>query len=101
MSTARIQGLWDFERSAHFNEADRAALRFARGAASVPNAVTPQHYEDLRRHFSDEEIREIRAVIALTGFLNRYSDTPSPRTASVGRERCRSSRRHSSRPVSA
>ncbi len=74
-STERIQALWDFERSPHFNESDRAALRLARDAGVVPNAVAAHHYEDLRRHFSDDQIRELLAVIALTGFLNRYSDT--------------------------
>ncbi|MBS0420981.1 MAG: carboxymuconolactone decarboxylase family protein [Proteobacteria bacterium] len=74
-SDARIQALWDFERSTHFTEADRAALRLARDAGSVPNAVSAQHYEDLRRHFTDRQIQEVLAVIALTGFLNRYSDT--------------------------
>ncbi len=72
---ARIQALWDFERSSEFSDAERAALRLARDAGLVPNAVSAGHYEELRTHFSDEQIKEILAVIALTGFLNRYSDT--------------------------
>ena len=71
----RIRALWDFERSSHFDDAERAALRLARDAGIVPNGVTAQHFEDLREHFEDSQIRELLAVIALSGFLNRYSDT--------------------------
>lgn len=71
----RIQALWDFERSSHFSEPERSALRFARDAGTVPNGVTARHFEDLRTHYADAQITEMLAVIALSGFLNRYSDT--------------------------
>lgn len=74
-SLERIQALWTFEESPLFSGADRAALRLARDAGLVPNLVTAAHFEELRRHYSDEEIREFLAVIAISGFLNRYSDT--------------------------
>lgn len=77
VNTERIQALWTFERSPLFTDAERAALRLACDAGAVPNGVTAQHFEDLRRHFSDDQIKEMLAVIALTGFLNRYSDTLS------------------------
>lgn len=75
VSDERIRALWNFERSEIFSEVDRAALRFARDAGLVPNLVTSQHFEVLRAHFTDLQIRELLAVIALSGFLNRYSDT--------------------------
>ena len=37
----------------------------ARDASVVPNAVTPEHFEDLRRHWNDGEIVEILADRAL------------------------------------
>ena len=40
-----------------------------------PNAVTDADFEDLKQHFSDREAVEIVSVIALFGFLNRWSDT--------------------------
>lgn len=73
--TARIQGLWDFEHSDLFSESDRAVLRLARDAAFSPNAVTPEHFEELSRHFNDRKIVEMLAVVGLSGFLNRYMDT--------------------------
>ncbi len=71
----KIAAIWEFERSQLFSEAERAALRFARDAALVPNEVTGAHFEELRRYWDDGEIIEILAVIGLFGFLNRWNDT--------------------------
>jgi uncharacterized peroxidase-related enzyme len=72
---SKIAGVGEFETSSLFNEAERAALRFARNAAAVPNAVTDEDFSALRKHFSDEEIVELVGVIAYFGFLNRWNDT--------------------------
>jgi uncharacterized peroxidase-related enzyme len=71
----KIAGIWDFESSPRYSEAERAALRFARDAAVVPNAVTPGHFTELRRHWDDGEIVEMLAVVGLFGFLNRWNDS--------------------------
>jgi len=41
---ARIQALWDFERSPLFSDGERAAYRFGRDASLAPNATTPEHH---------------------------------------------------------
>jgi hypothetical protein len=74
-SLERIQALWNFETSDLFAAKDRTALRFARDAGLSPNLVTAAHYRELRQHYSDRQIKELLAVIAISGFLNRYSDT--------------------------
>ena len=51
------------------------AKAVARGAGFTPNAVTDADMAELRRHFDDEQIVEIVAVIANFGFLNRWNDT--------------------------
>lgn len=71
----KIAEIWNFERSDRYTDAERAALRFARDASLVPNEVTPAHFEELRRHWSDGEIVEMLSVIGLFGFLNRWNDT--------------------------
>jgi uncharacterized peroxidase-related enzyme len=71
----KIAEIWNFERSDLYDEAERAALRFARDAALVPNEVTPAHFEELRKHWDDGQIVEILAVVGLFGFLNRWNDT--------------------------
>ena len=72
---AKLDAFWDYERSPLYSPAERAALTVARGASVVPNAVTDADFTELKRHFSDEQIVEIVAVIALFGFLNRFNDT--------------------------
>jgi uncharacterized peroxidase-related enzyme len=71
----KIAAIWDFERSPLYDEAERAALRFARDASLVPNEVTPARFAELREHWDDGQIVEMLAVIGLFGFLNRWNDT--------------------------
>lgn len=75
ISEAKEQALWEYETSPLFSAAERAALRVAQGAAQVPNAVTDEDFAELKRHYTDTQIVDIVAVIALFGFLNRFNDT--------------------------
>ena len=56
-------------------DAEKAALRFARAAAMVPNEVDEELTAEMRKHWDDGEIVEIMAVIALFGYLNRWNDS--------------------------
>jgi uncharacterized peroxidase-related enzyme len=71
----KIAEIWNFEASELYDDAERAALRFARDASVVPNSVTPEHFEELRRHWDEGEIVEILSVVGLFGFLNRWNDS--------------------------
>ena len=71
----KVAAIWDYETSPLFSPAERAALDFARAAASVPNAVTDEMFAAMRQHWSDEQMVEIVGVIAIFGFLNRWNDT--------------------------
>lgn len=71
----KLAALWEYETSDLFNEAEKAALDLALAAGAVPNQATDAHFDALRPHFSEDEIVEIVAVIALFGFLNRWNDT--------------------------
>jgi uncharacterized peroxidase-related enzyme len=75
ISEAKEKALWEYETSPLFSAAERAALRVAQGAAQVPNAVTDEDFTELKRHYTDTQIVDIVAVIALFGFLNRFNDT--------------------------
>lgn len=74
-SDEKIAAVWEFEASALFTDAERAALRLALRSASVPNEVTQTDFDELARHFDAGEIVEIVATIALFGYLNRWNDT--------------------------
>jgi len=71
----KIDNIWDFENSPAFTEAERAALRFGFAAGSVPNLLTPEHIEDLKKHFTESQIVELVSMVALYGFLNRWNDS--------------------------
>ena len=55
------------------------ALDFALAAASVPNDVTDAMFAEMRKHWSENQIVEIAAVVACFGFLNRWK-LHSPRS---------------------
>lgn len=74
-SEERLADVFDFERSAHFTEAEKAALAFAHAATQVPNAVTPEVGDRLRAHWDEGQIVEIMGVVALFGYLNRWNDS--------------------------
>jgi alkylhydroperoxidase family enzyme len=82
---AKIERLGAFETDPIFSEKERATLAFAAAAAAVPNTVEAFHFARLREFYTDEDIVEIVAVIAMFGFLNRWNDTmatdlePEPR----------------------
>lgn len=74
-SDAKIRAVWEFQTSALFTEAERAALTVAYKGAIVPNAVEAADMDALKRHFTEAEIVEIVASVALFGYLNRWNDT--------------------------
>lgn len=71
----RLAAIWEYNTSPLFSAAERGALDFALAAASVPNDVTDEMFATMRKHWSENQIVEIVAVISLFGFLNRWNDT--------------------------
>ena len=71
----KIDQVWSYQTSPLFTAAERAALDVAVAAGCVPNAVTDEMFLELRKHWSDEQVVEVVAVIAMFGFLNRWNDT--------------------------
>ncbi|MEM6555100.1 MAG: peroxidase-related enzyme [Pseudomonadota bacterium] len=71
----KIDAVWNFEDSDLFSEAERAAINLAMKAGVVPNETTDEDVDRLKAHFSESEITEIVAVIAMFGFLNRWNTT--------------------------
>ena len=71
----KIQALWNYQTSNLFSDAERAALDLAFAAGVAPNATGPDNFVELRKHYTDTQIIEILAVIAMGGFLNRWNDT--------------------------
>jgi uncharacterized peroxidase-related enzyme len=71
----KVEAVWDFRTSPLYSEAEKVALDFAIAAAGQPNGVTEESFAEMRRHWSENQIVEIAAVVAVFGFLNRWNDT--------------------------
>jgi uncharacterized peroxidase-related enzyme len=71
----KLADVWNYATSPHYSERERIALDFALAAASQPNDVTDALFARLRAHWSEGEIVEILAVVAMFGFLNRWNDS--------------------------
>lgn len=71
----KIAALWEFESSDLFTEGERAAIRLGLKAGMLPNDASEEDFEALSQHFTESEIVEIVATIALFGYLNRWNDT--------------------------
>ena len=71
----KLDALFEYETSPHFTRAERAALKVAHGAGLSPNSVTDADFNELKTHYSTQQIVEIVAVVSLYGFLNRWNDT--------------------------
>jgi len=60
LTEEKVSQLWDFETSDLFSERERAALRFAKLFKTSDDAIDSDAvYDDLRKHFTEEEIIEI------------------------------------------
>jgi len=74
----KVRALEQFQTSPLFTAAERAALSLALAAGACPPCVTDEHFVELKKHYSEDAIVEIVAVIALLGWLNRWCQTLAP-----------------------
>lgn len=71
----QLENIWDYKTHHAFSEAERAALDFSLGSSVIPNDVTDEIAENLRKYWNEGEIVEMLGVIALFGYLNRWNDS--------------------------
>ncbi|MCB9250954.1 MAG: carboxymuconolactone decarboxylase family protein [Flavobacteriales bacterium] len=71
----QMENIWEYKTHPSFSDAERAALDLAIAASTVPNSVTDEIAENIRRYWDEGEIVEIMGVIALFGYLNRWNDS--------------------------
>ena len=75
VSAEKLAALPEYRTSAHYSEAERAAIDFALAAASQPNDVDDGLFARLRTHWSEGQVVEILGVVGLFGFFNRWNDS--------------------------
>ena len=71
----KMDNIWEYKSHPAFTDGERAAFDLAIAASQVPNAVSDELAEEMRKHWDEGEIVEILGVIALFGYLNRWNDS--------------------------
>lgn len=62
-----------FRESELFSPAEKVALELAEAMTETPQRVTDELFDRLREHYSEAEIVEMAAVIALENFRSRFN----------------------------
>jgi alkylhydroperoxidase family enzyme len=65
--------LGDYRKSPLFSDRERLALELAERMTYTNKRVTNRFFNRLKRHFSDEEIVELAAIIALENFRSKFN----------------------------
>lgn len=71
----RIYQLSAWEESSHYTERERAALALTEAVTRLPDGVPDRVYEEAAKHFSEEELAQLIAVIATVNVWNRLNVT--------------------------
>lgn len=70
---AKLAALTDWRDSAHYNEAERLALDYAERMTITGQKVDDAFFARLRQAFSESEIVELTAAIALENFRSKFN----------------------------
>jgi alkylhydroperoxidase family enzyme len=75
ISHEKVAAIWDYKSSDLYTDAERVALDYALAAGSVPNAVDDHLMNEMKQHWTENQIVEILGAVCLYGFLNRWNDS--------------------------
>jgi len=74
LTEEKVRALVDFEKSELFDEREKAALRFASKFKSGDHGVDSDAvYDDIMRHFTEEEIIELALLCAETDGVGKFA----------------------------
>ncbi len=65
--------LGNYRKSGLFSVRERLALEFAERMTYTGKRVTDKFFKRLQRHFTDEELVELTAIIALENFRSKFN----------------------------
>ena len=71
----KIAEILNYTQSDYYSNQERAVLDLAFASGRTPNESNAQHFKELKKYFSDDQIIDIVSVISMFGFLNRWNDT--------------------------
>jgi alkylhydroperoxidase family enzyme len=69
----KVQAVSDWQDSALFNEQERAALAYAEAMTATPPRADEAVRTALKRHFTDDAITEMTALIAFQNLSARFN----------------------------
>ncbi len=72
-SRAKIEAVAHFRDSDLFGPDEKAALAFAEGMSQTPVEVSDDVFVEARRHFSDAQLVELAATIAMENYRARFN----------------------------
>src|SRR5919201_3619390 len=72
-SAAKIAAVESFRESQLFTPAERVALAFAEGMTGTPADVPDDVFAEARQHFSDAQLVELAATIAMENYRARFN----------------------------
>ena len=75
VSDEKISAILNYTDSDHFSNKEKALLDLAYASGRTPNESNKEHFTELKKHYSEEQITDIVSVISIFGFLNRWNDT--------------------------
>jgi AhpD family alkylhydroperoxidase len=70
---AKLAVLADFAASPLFSEREKAALAYAEAVTYTDRQPTTEHFAQLRRHFDDDAIIELTALIAFQNLSSKFN----------------------------
>jgi len=62
-----------FATSDHYSASERAALAFAEAMTITGQKVTDELFAEARRHFSEAQVVELTAAVALENFRSKFN----------------------------
>ena len=62
-----------FATSRHYSAPERAALAFAEAMTITGQKVTDELFAEARRHFSEAQVVELTAAVALENFRSKFN----------------------------
>jgi alkylhydroperoxidase family enzyme len=65
--------LGDYKKSPALSARERAAVELAERMTHTNKRVTDKFFSQLKKHFSDEEIVELAAVVGLENFRSKFN----------------------------
>lgn len=64
-----------YHRSKLFDEKDKAVIHFADQVTRAAATVRDEQLQELRKHFSEEQIVELVLTVCVANFTNRVNDS--------------------------